>query len=333
MTEQGKLHFIAYDEAAEVPNIVVDGAANAATAITLSHWPKSGTPQALKANSSAEIVFRYLDSSAFQVDVAAITNNHFDEDGLVGLYSLLEPDAAKADRELLVGIAHAGDYKTYHDRRAARVAFTIAAFADSATTPLDPDIFTLGYAEKTAALYQEILPRLGQMLREPEQFRRYWEPEDRRLSDSETRLRQGAIRIEERVELDLAIVSILDGAEKPAGADYLGCHRMAIHNATPRNRLLIRRGKRFLFAYRYESWVQMVTGRPLPRVDLAPLAEVLSAEEPDGVTWVFDGVADITPRMTLTGAEDSVISPDAFLDKLTAFLETAAPAWDPYDPQ
>ncbi len=333
MIDHGKLEFIAFDEAASVPNIVVDGAANAATVMTLSHWPKSGTPQALKANTSAEIVFRYLESPAFHVDVSAITNNHFDEDGLVGLYSLLNPEAAKTERDLLVGVAHAGDYKTYSDRRAARIAFTIAAFANSESSPLDPDVFTRSYGEKTAALYRELLPRLGQIVRETEQFRRYWEPEDRRLSESEEKLRQGDIRIEERPELDLAIVSITDREETQANGDYLGCHRMAIHNATPRNRLLIQRGRRSVFAYRYESWVQMVTRRSHPRVDLAPLAAALSADEPEGVVWAFDGVAEITPRMTLSGADESAIPPEIIQDRVTAFLRGAAPAWDPYDPE
>lgn len=333
MTKQCERRFIAYDQADAIPNIVVDGAANAATQITLSHWPKSGTPHPLKANSSTEVVFRYLEDPAFQVEATAITNNHFDEDGLVGLYTLLQPEAAKSDRDLLVGIAHAGDYKTYSDRRAARIAFTISAFAVGATSPLDVNIFALPYAEKAAALYRELLPRLGTILRDTDKFRRYWEPEDQRLSDSETRLSRGAIQIDERPELDLAVVTILEGEGDEADAAYLGCHRMAIHNATARNRLLIRRGRRYVFAYRYESWVQMVTRRPLPRVDLTPLAEALSAEEPGAAAWTFDGVAEITPRMTLAGAQECAVSPAAFLDRVSAYLGSAAPAWDPYDPQ
>ena len=49
--------FVPYAEAADLPNIVVDGAAAAATVLTLSHWPKSGTPETLRADTSAEIVF------------------------------------------------------------------------------------------------------------------------------------------------------------------------------------------------------------------------------------------------------------------------------------
>ncbi len=60
-------HFVAYEELSRTPNIVVDGSGNAATVITLSHWPKSGTPQALKADTSTEIVFNYLATPRFHV--------------------------------------------------------------------------------------------------------------------------------------------------------------------------------------------------------------------------------------------------------------------------
>ena len=48
------MRFVPTDELAE-PNIVVDGAAQAETVLTLSHWPKSMTPAELKADVSTEI--------------------------------------------------------------------------------------------------------------------------------------------------------------------------------------------------------------------------------------------------------------------------------------
>jgi len=47
-------------ESSLVPNIIVDGAANLGTELALSHWPNSTTPQELRADLSAEIVFNYL---------------------------------------------------------------------------------------------------------------------------------------------------------------------------------------------------------------------------------------------------------------------------------
>ncbi len=161
MMESARRHFVPYDDLGETPNIVVDGSGNAATEITLSHWPKSGTPKDLKADSSAEIVFNYLDSPAFHVAAEAVSNNHFDEDGLVGVFTLIEPEAACAMRELLCDAARAGDFATYRDRRAARIAFTVSAFADPQLTPLDTGIIGKDYAEKCAALYHELVEKVA----------------------------------------------------------------------------------------------------------------------------------------------------------------------------
>src|SRR5262245_23297749 len=100
--------FVPYHELGDRPNVIVDGAANAHTVLTLSHWPASPTPDALRDDLSAQIVFRYLDRPDLRVDTDVVSNNHFDEDGLVGVYSLLFPEDAQRNRELLIGIAAAG---------------------------------------------------------------------------------------------------------------------------------------------------------------------------------------------------------------------------------
>lgn len=323
-------HFVAYEKLGRTPNIVVDGLGNEATVLTLSHWPKSGTPQALKAETSTEIVFNYLADPRFHVDAAAVSNNHFDEDGLAGLYALIEPEAATAMRDLLVAVAHAGDFATYRDRRAARVAFTISAFADARQSPLDRAIFEMPYADQCAALYQELLPRLGQMLADTDRFREYWETEDQVLTISEQALRQGDVTIEERPEVDLAIVRVAEGRaartiHRFSWASEETCHPMAVHNATNCNRILTQQGRRYSFVYRYESWVQFIRRPPPPRVDLAPLAEALSADESGTARWTFDGVSEITPRMTLSGDRESSIPPDIFAAKVAEFLAATPP--------
>src|SRR5262245_16709228 len=110
---KARMQFVSYADAARQRNIIVDGAATDNTVLTLSHWPKSGTPAALKADTSAEIVFRYLDAPALHVTAEAVSNNHFDEDGLIGVYALVRPEEATRDRSILVDAARAGDFGVY----------------------------------------------------------------------------------------------------------------------------------------------------------------------------------------------------------------------------
>jgi hypothetical protein len=141
------MRFVPYAEAADLPNIVVDGAAAAATVLTLSHGPKSGTPETLRADTSAEIVFKYLDAPAMHVDVSAASNNHFDEDGLIGIFALTRPDLAARWRALLVEIARAGDFGICRSRNAARLAFVLAAYAEQSSSPLPRSTFAGPSAE------------------------------------------------------------------------------------------------------------------------------------------------------------------------------------------
>src|SRR5262249_20711095 len=158
------MQFVPYDQASSVPNVIVDGASTRNTLLTLSHWPKSGTPIELKRDTSAEIAFAYLDSPRFPVAADAVSNNHFDEDGLVGIFALLDPKAAQHHRGLLVDAAQAGDFGIFERRDAARIAFTLSAFADPQTSPLPKRIFDLPYPGMAAALYVELLGVLPQLL-------------------------------------------------------------------------------------------------------------------------------------------------------------------------
>jgi hypothetical protein len=107
---------------------------------------------------------------------------------------------------------------------------------------------------------------------------------------------------------------------------------MAIHNTTRCNRILIMQGRQYSFTYRYESWVQYMTASIPPRIDLTPLAEELTSDEPGDAVWTFEGVPEITPALTSSDSDDSAISPDEFQARLIAFLRSAPAAWDPYDP-
>lgn len=57
------MRFVAYDAATDA-NVVVDGSPNDATVLTLSHWPGMESPPTTWADTSAEMVLRYLDTGA-----------------------------------------------------------------------------------------------------------------------------------------------------------------------------------------------------------------------------------------------------------------------------
>jgi hypothetical protein len=59
------------------------------------------------------------------VDADLVSNNHFDEDGLVGIFALKAPSMVEKYRDLLGDAANVGDFGIYRQRDAACIVFTI----------------------------------------------------------------------------------------------------------------------------------------------------------------------------------------------------------------
>ena len=79
--------------------------------------------------------------------------------------------------------------------------------------------------------------------------------------------------------------------------------------------------------------MQFRTRAVRPRVDLAPLAEQLSAAETDrggSVPWVAEGISGLTPKLAPAGDQESGLEPTVVRTLVEAHLRTAPPAWDPY---
>ncbi|HVM52995.1 MAG TPA: DUF6687 family protein, partial [Acidimicrobiales bacterium] len=88
-------------------------------------------------------------------DAEVVTNNHFDQDGLAGVFALAEPDVAMRHRALLEDLAAAGDFGTYRDLwigederltaseeavEAGRVVIADEPDLDIAVVTVDPDL-------------------------------------------------------------------------------------------------------------------------------------------------------------------------------------------------
>jgi Family of unknown function (DUF6687) len=332
------LHYVPYGDLTGAPSVIVDGSPAEGTVLCLSHWPGIDSPAEFAADLSAQMAFAYLDAFDLHSPAEAVSNNHFDQDGLVGLFALASPGDALARRDLLVEVARAGDFAVTSSRTAARISMVLSAFADPGRSPLrdlPPDDDA-----RTTALYGELLGRVAEICDRPDRYRDLWAEEDGTLGASEAALASGAVTITEMPDVDLAVVIVPEAAPDRGGhrfggqwAAAAGLHPMAVHNATDRGALLTIRGRRYELAYRYESWVQYRSRVVRPRVDLGPLASQLTAEEQRAcgtATWVAAGVAGLTPGLSPAGGAESSLEADVVRDIVAAHLRAAPPAWDPY---
>ncbi|MEY2401487.1 MAG: hypothetical protein QOJ08_1598 [Ilumatobacteraceae bacterium] len=324
--------FGGYAASAAEPNVVVDGSPNDGTVLTLTHWPGFPQPDGFHFDLSAEMAFHHLDAPIDHSPAEIVTNNHFDQDGLVGLHALVNPELALEHRDLLIEVASAGDFATFGDRRAARASMVIDAYADSHRSPIAASLVG-SYDDQCVVLYEETLPLLVPMAVDQERFRDLWAAEDAQLTASERVIADGIVTIEEVAEVDLAVVTIPDnetsrGGHRFAGMSFDSIHPMALHNATGRFRLLVVHGRRYQFVDRYETWVQYRSRRPLARVDMRTLAERLNGHENGSTRWTASAPGSLTPTLRVEG--ESSMEPEVVRKMVIAHLCEGPPAWDPY---
>jgi hypothetical protein len=308
--------FVPQEELAGAPHVVVDGPRLPGTVLSLSHWRDSGTPDALRDDTSALIVLRYLAAGADGPEVAAVTNNHYDEDGLFAIWLLLaRPPGGSPERALAVAAAEAGDFGTWTDPWAPRVAIAAMAMAERGSTPF-PEVGRIlagaGPVDPAGRLYRAILPRTEGLLADPARYRMLWRPRWTRIEADIALLDAGEATIEDVPAADLAVV------RTPRALDP-----MALHPRTPRMRILTALPDGTVtVTYRYETWVDYAS-RPLsPRVDLTPVAARLQARERHPVRWLFEGVQVIMPRLMAAGPggapAPSSIAPERVVEELVA---------------
>ena len=161
------MHFVRYDRLDGIPHVIVDGQALPGSRLVLSHQPGAPTPRALLADTSAEIVLNFLRLPDWREQLAgveAISNDHFDLDGLLAAWALIAPDEATARAARVAEAARAGDFNRYQEDFAAQLACLTRGTAEWPATPAGRSLAGLSGFARDAALYTDLLPLAGAML-------------------------------------------------------------------------------------------------------------------------------------------------------------------------
>jgi hypothetical protein len=305
-------------ELEQLPNVIVDGRGNQATVLVLSHWPRNRTPPELKADSSTEIVLKYLRSperERYRGGAEAVSNNHYDVDGLMSLWAMLEPDAALERAELLIAAGECGDFDRWSGEQATKVTCALYGMETLRSSPIRQGLAGIrDFLERTAFLYRETLPLVPQLLDGIGRFEEYWRDEYAKVEAGREVFARGEASVEEVAELDLAVFDLPHEVHDMALYEQTQCSRVA----------LVMAGHRYQVRYRYESWVELQSRRPPPRIDLRPYADLLQTFEGNAGDWAADDVRRSLPRMRLRGPEGgtspSSITPGLFLRLLASYL-------------
>jgi hypothetical protein len=305
-----------------VPNILVDGTGNDATVLALSHWRGAGTPDELKADTSTEIAMNYLRSAereTYRKDAKAVSNNHYDIDGLMGIWAVLHPDDALEQSDLVVAVAECGDFERWSGEEATKITCALNGLESGEDSPVRKGLpHGADYLTQSAHLYRETLLLVKDVLDHIERYETFWRDEMREIEASRELFERGEATVQEVPELDLAIATL------PREA-----HSVAIYERTEFTRVaLVIDEHRYQVRYRYESWVDYQSRKPLPRIDLRPFADLLQSFEGNAGQWRAGQIEGLTPQLQFDGPDgptsSSSITPGLFVRLLQSFLRDNA---------
>ena len=291
-------YFVPFAQLRQQPTIVVDSVGLGAV-LTLAHWRAAATPPALRDDTSAGSALRVLHQPATPgLEAAAVTANHFDIDGFVGVWSLLNPALALRHEIVLRMVAVLGDFREIDlthplaDDALKLVCWLNAEEKARFYEPFGAPARRRREDEASAEKFDWFLPRFAEVLETPEMGRASWQPEYDRVQRAAAISQSPETTRRRYPEIGLAVV------QTPAPLPYY-----ALFGPTTGCDIVLSQygGNRYELEYKYTTWVDLASRPTLPRLALAPLAARLNALETSGRPWAADGITDTGPLLRLAG--------------------------------
>lgn len=326
------VRFVAFDKLDDIPHIIVDSGETASTELVLSHWPGVQTPVSLKSDLSAGVVMNYLRQGYPRPEVFVVSTSHFDLDGLVSLYAMINPEQAIKHWRLWLDVACAGDFRYSRTGIARRLAAICDSWVSPERSPLGAKAFEQPIARVTEMLFQDLLSRLDEICRNLQRYKSLWEDTENSYVQTWEMVKSGLITVEEHDDQELSIIrlsdSLINRLLDQHQSKYFGLSEFVIHEIARHFTILIHLDRYYQIVQRYESWVQYYS-RPIRlRRDFAALVELLN--ELEGDKWRYEGVWKLAPVMSLASQQESKLDKLKFISLVCSFLELAPVAWNPY---
>src|SRR5207244_3119209 len=149
--------------------------------IHFSHWHGNETPAEVKADTSTEIALNLVASPDFKEltqGIELVTNNHFDTDGVLSVWTVLTAQRARELRDQLIPAAEAGDFSEFTNENAVRASIVIqgsdqASPNDAIGSPLARHLAGK-QVDDDARAYELVLPEVEGVLTRTDNYEPLW---------------------------------------------------------------------------------------------------------------------------------------------------------------
>lgn len=331
-----------HDGLADVPKLSVDG--TVPNSVHLSHWRDNTTPEELRADTSTGIALKFVASPLREEltrGVEVVTNNHFDTDGLLSVWTVLAGERALELGGRLVAAAEAGDFSEYTGPDAVRASIVIQGSDSPApgaglAAPL-ARLLNGGAPVDERRAYELMLPEVERVLTRIDEYEPLWREGWTLIEAAMESFASGASRVEEDAEARLSVVNLapaLFGASGFKPTRHVPPFTAIAHHARGEVFLVatpFENGWSYRIDYPYYSWAVTVDRPAVRRRDFSVLVACLNELERDrggeGV-WRLDG-SELTSAVKYSDAEGSprasCLRPETVASTLRSALREIAP--------
>ena len=318
----------------DVPKLSVDGTVS--NAVHFSHWVGNKTPAEVKADTSTEIALNLVASprrEEMTQGIELVTNNHFDTDGVLSVWTVLKGAGALGLRDKLVSAAEAGDFSEFTNEEAVRASIVIQGSDqpspnDEGGSPLARQL--AGEQVDDARAYELVLPEVERVLTRTNDYESIWRESWDKIATAMESFERGTSTVTELADAKLSLITLAPEVFSSSGfnptrhaAPYTAISRYA-HGQIYLITTPVGRGWTYRIDYPYYSWAETFVRPRIIRRDLTALLRQLNEIEGNtGGQWKSD-TSEMTSAVKFAGAGGvlgvSTVVPDVVARNLRAAL-------------
>ena len=321
------------DKLADVPKLSVDGTVD--NAIHFSHWKGNQTPAGVKADTSTEITLNVVaapNRDELTQGIDLVTNNHFDTDGVLSVWTMLTGERAPELRDKLIPAAEAGDFCELRTEDAVRASIVIQGSdspIDDAGSPLAQQLANEPVDDDRRA-YELVLPHVERVLRHTDDYESLWRDAWNRIAVALESFANGSSGVDEDGEAKLSIVTLAPEIFSSSGfqpAFHTAPFTAISHQAHGELFLIatpLDEGWAYRIDYPYYSWAETIVRPRIERRDFTQLVTHLNERDQSAKGhWRVD-TSELASAIKFSDANgkltESKLTPDIVANEIRAAL-------------
>jgi hypothetical protein len=325
----------------DVPKLSVDGTVG--NSVHLSHWQGNETPVEVKADTSTEIALKVNASpnrGALTQGIELVTNNHFDTDGVLSVWTMLNGERALELRDKLIPAAEAGDFSEFTNENAVRASIAIQGSdqpvtEDDSGSPLARQLAGAA-VDDDARAYELVLPEVGRLLTQTDEYENLWRGPWQQIATALESFERGASTVEEFRDAKLSLITLAPEVFGRSGfepARHAAPFTAISHYAKGQLFLIaipFQNGWAYRIDYPYYSWAETIVRPHIERRNFAPLLSRLNQmESREAGEWNLD-TSELSSAVKFTGSDGrlaaSMLQPDQVAVAIRADLAASKAA-------